>query len=331
VSKSGNCRKSSCQAKGFTLIELLVVIAIIGILIALLLPAVQAARESARRTQCSNHLKQLGLALHNYLSTNRMFPLAMDSGGADPNVTYDPWGDAYQGTHGLSWILFILPFIEETKLYDQWDFKLSVRGNQPIARIDISGLYCPSRRTKIRNEDLPLMFNQWDAGGTDYGGCMGFVNPIWDNKSGFSSYPAPPNCAHAIDQIDGFDWAWPDPKIPQPNPRGFFTPWHRIDVGKVSDGVAQTIMTGELQRLPGPSCEETSHDGWAPAGVSNLFNTQWGAFNDGHFESPGSEHPGGANFGMGDGAVRFLSENIDSITLKFLSSIRGDETVSVPF
>jgi len=319
------------KKSGFTLVELLVVIAIIGILVALLLPAVQAAREAARRSQCTNNLKQIGLALQNYLSTHGDFPLAMDSGDADPEASYDPWGDAANGLHGQSWILSILPHLEQTALYDQWDFTLSVRDNERVARVDISMLYCPSRRSGIQDHYQEMMFLQWDAGGTDYGGCMGYVNPIWDNKSGGSTYPAPPNCAHVVDQIAGFDWSWPDPAIPAPNPLGFFSPWHRINVGTITDGSSNTIMTGEMQRESGPGCEQTSHDGWAPGGVSNLFDTQWGAFNDGHFESPGSEHPGGAQFGFGDGSVHFLSENIDSATLKFLSSIKGEEVISAPY
>ncbi|MFM9068057.1 MAG: DUF1559 domain-containing protein [Planctomycetota bacterium] len=89
---------------GFTLVELLVVIAIIGILVALLLPAVQAAREAARRTQCLNNLKQLGLALHNYHDSRRSFPA-----GASPNVT------------AFNWRVAIWPFMEQQSLFDQCD------------------------------------------------------------------------------------------------------------------------------------------------------------------------------------------------------------------
>jgi prepilin-type N-terminal cleavage/methylation domain-containing protein len=94
----------------FTLVELLVVIAIIGILIALLLPAVQAAREAARRLHCSNNLKQMGLALHNYESANRVFPSGSRSHRSDNSWT---WGHA--------WAVCILPFAEQNALYDQFD------------------------------------------------------------------------------------------------------------------------------------------------------------------------------------------------------------------
>ena len=159
---------------------------------------------------------------------------------------------------------------------------------------------------------------------------MGYVNSVWDD-SGSSRYPAPPRCAHNIDQIAAFEFVqWPDPSIGNvgQNPRGFFTPWYKIGFKTITDGMSQTLMLGELQRLMGEHCGEISHDGWAPAGVNNLFNTQWGTINDGEYESPGSEHPGGANFAMGDASVRFLSDDISSKTLKLLSSIKGNDIVS---
>ncbi len=97
------------KKRGFTLVELLVVIAIIGILIALLLPAVQAAREAARRMQCSNNLKQIGLAIHNYYSTNNAFPAACSS----QNKNFGSWG--------FAWCVHIMPYAEQTSLYDELD------------------------------------------------------------------------------------------------------------------------------------------------------------------------------------------------------------------
>jgi prepilin-type N-terminal cleavage/methylation domain-containing protein len=123
---------------GFTLVELLVVIAIIGILIALLLPAVQAAREAARRTQCNNNLKQIGLALHNYHDSHKTFP---------PDAV---WGafvaaapTAQQNPYHTTWLLAILPYLEQQPLYDTVDFELPMYG-QPVTSTQLGALQCPS-------------------------------------------------------------------------------------------------------------------------------------------------------------------------------------------
>src|SRR6187455_514135 len=95
--------------RGFTLIELLVVIAIIGVLIALLLPAVQQAREAARRTQCTNNLKQIGIAMHNYASAYSQMPVAMCAAGINPAL----------GTNNFNVLAYLLPFMDQSALFDQ--------------------------------------------------------------------------------------------------------------------------------------------------------------------------------------------------------------------
>jgi len=132
--------------RAFTLVELLVVIAIIGVLVALLLPAVQAAREAARRTQCVNNLKQIGLSMHNYLSAKKAFP---------PGSYWDPVttkNKQYQ-TNGneATWITFLLPYLEEPSLYDKIDWKLSLGGafeapypNRAVTSAPLIGMRCPS-------------------------------------------------------------------------------------------------------------------------------------------------------------------------------------------
>ena len=123
--------------KAFTLVELLVVIAIIGILVALLLPAIQAAREAARRTQCSNNLKQHALATHNYHDTHKGLPFGYINGNA-PAVPGDQ--------SGLCWLRATLPYIEQSSLYDQWDYGLGYAAgvNNTIIRTVIPGHLCPS-------------------------------------------------------------------------------------------------------------------------------------------------------------------------------------------
>jgi prepilin-type N-terminal cleavage/methylation domain-containing protein/prepilin-type processing-associated H-X9-DG protein len=130
-------KASRRRIAGFTLVELLVVIAIIGILIALLLPAVQAAREAARRSQCTNNLKQIGLALHNYLDAHKTFP---------PLIVYRTPNPAQPYHH--TWLTKLLPFMEQAALYQQMDPRLPVwdgtNGPRPFARQQVPGLICPS-------------------------------------------------------------------------------------------------------------------------------------------------------------------------------------------
>ena len=172
--------------KAFTLVELLVVITIIGILIALLLPAVQAAREAARRASCTNNLKQIGLALHNYAQANTVFPpgiissfppgtssststAALYSSPSHYVYTINEATNLDGASHGTSWILRVLPFMEGGNIVKHWavgedpanQVYFTKQGwwspadnagtsTNPLATVDIKGLYCPSRRTGLR-------------------------------------------------------------------------------------------------------------------------------------------------------------------------------------
>jgi prepilin-type N-terminal cleavage/methylation domain-containing protein/prepilin-type processing-associated H-X9-DG protein len=136
------CKLVRYDRRGFTLIELLVVIAIIAVLIALLLPAVQAAREAARRAQCTNNLKQLGLAVHNYISQNNVFPASTMFGG--PLVS--SWG------YCPSWAVVLLPSLEQGPLYNatNFDYDMSQLANTTVSYSALPTFLCPSENQKVR-------------------------------------------------------------------------------------------------------------------------------------------------------------------------------------
>jgi len=314
--------------RAFTLVELLVVCTIIGILIALLLPAVQAAREAARQVQCANHVKQIGLALHHYTQACGVFPPGcIVSTGKPPG--WEPWQEAKStgllGQHGTSWMLQVLPYLEQNSVYDQWDFTKNVIGNAQVAQSDISIFYCPSRRNGIRSEDrahLPVY--AWTRGGSDYGGCIGSGNG-WTNDS-YRYFTVPEN------GNESEHWQYPS-RV------GIFLPNTSAHFSDIRDGTSSTIMIGELQRLVSPPSGVCSVDGWAAGGVATLFTTndheksgiyQTGGMNNKFFESPGSEHPGGAHFGMADGAVHFIGNSVNSLLFRSLGGMADGQAAQVP-
>lgn len=323
------------RRRGFTLVELLVVIAIIGILIALLLPAVQAAREAARRMTCTNHLKQIAVALHVYHDSHGKLPPAAIVSGANPTAKDDTppasqwqvWEDASSrlgaGRHGTSWMLLILPMLEKSAIYDQWDFNTNVRGNLHVAENDIPEYYCPTRRNSIGGEPYTQMiFMGMTKGGTDYGACAGGGDSLFNLPA--DTHP-----------VTGLFWH-------QSGNHGLFIPNIPTTLSECTDGTSSTVMIGEVQRMWGGTNRTTSLDGWAVGGASNMFDGATGenapgpnreddseGINGNNFQAPGSDHVGGANFGMADGSVRFCSENINSFVFERLCTAMEGTMVGV--
>jgi prepilin-type N-terminal cleavage/methylation domain-containing protein/prepilin-type processing-associated H-X9-DG protein len=363
VAKSRSC----CRiASAFTLVELLVVIAIIGILVALLLPAIQAARESARRNQCSNQLRQLALGCLNYESARKHFPpfAAMDvdfdltAGSPGYTLLSEMITLNQRNQRGHSWIVEILPEIEQQGIADRYDKQFSplhniVNNNFQIT--DIPDLYCPSRRRTVETEEQRYMLMTVQApgepsdpiaaldvsvGGTDYGASVGAGNCYANENK--TALKAGYNCA-------GVTGAAAGPMTPLRRGSG-------STINKITDGTSRTLLLGELQRIwvaiddprfaggTGPSgyIAGRSADGWLFGGAATTFGASVsaqitglgelrdsaGGLNSWFFEHAGSEHPGGANLAFADASVHFFSENVDPLILMAMASRGGSEQAS---
>ncbi len=295
---------------GFTLVELLVVIAIIGILIALLLPAVQAAREAARRSSCSNNLKQVGLALHNYHDTFKVFPphsLDTRTSGLIFNR--------------LAWTVHILPFLEQQPLYDQFDFtrRYNQNPNRPLAMTRVQAYLCPSvksPRTSIQN------------GGESSGGIGYFTTHYYGvmGPKGNNPVDGQPYKFRNVGGHGGFA------------EEGFFVQSKSTKFSHITDGTSNTIAIQEIGwddrggRRTRYRMWTRGHlqDSWNAPGknIANQINSDLtSVFND---MSAGSNHPGGCLFVMGDASTQFLSETIDFGTYLSLASIGGGEPQALP-
>lgn len=361
---------------GFTLIELLVVIAVIAILVALLLPAVQQAREAARRSQCQNNLKQIGLALQNYHDQHSSFPPGtvnmLYGGGFTPTTaryafpyeaTTNQLGFAGgvgsiggapaigtqvgpgAGLQGTSWMLQILPNMDQTQVYNYWNFNYNVwwNGATPTtmnmgtgvvtfypAQWEIPGFYCPSRRTNI---EVKKLFNtlridpDWQGGGNDYGGCAGSGVVFNDSFLSTTAGTSDPYNRPVWDLMPGQLANAPLMSLlPAANHRGVFFVNSNTRIRDVTDGTTNVIMAGEVMRLNGVFNSNVnpllqSCDGWAWGGAATLFSNRWGINKGVHYDNPGSSHQQGAQFLFVDGSVHFLSQNINLTVFENLGNI----------
>ena len=278
---------------GFTLVELLVVIAIIGILVALLLPAIQAAREAARRTSCLNNVTQLGLAVHNYEFNFESLP---------PGVTdtKGPIRNEPQGQH-VSWIVKILPFMEEQALYRRFDQAAGAYAgvNVPVRAATVSILMCPSSTSASADESGTAAY-------TTYAGCYNDVEaPIDVDNHGLMFL----NSHVRFDEIyDGSSKTLLlAEKLIRPD-----------DLGWVS-GTRATLRNTSIIEEPRPRFAQPAADENETAKQDVAESLFVGGF--------GGHHPGVINTAFADGSTRAISETISKEILRLLGNRADGEIV----
>lgn len=298
---SPTARRPRAAARGFTLIELLVVIAIVAVLIALLLPAVQAAREAARKSQCTNHLKQIGIALHNYHETSQCFPpgwIGVTSGQQDTH-----------GLNGWGWASKLLHRMDQQSLYHQINFKLAVEdpANAAALRVALPMFRCPSDTS-----DQLWMMNDEASGApllqlptANYIGSFGTAE-----LDDCESVPVGQRCTSD----------------------GVFFHNHAIALREITDGTSTTFFVGERKTKP----TDGWHSTWVgiiPTGEERFPRILGSADHTpnnpaGHFDDFSSYHTTGGHFLMGDGRVKMIGTNIDENVYKHLATRAGREPIA---
>jgi prepilin-type N-terminal cleavage/methylation domain-containing protein/prepilin-type processing-associated H-X9-DG protein len=348
-------RASHPRTLGFTLVELLVVIAIIGVLVALLLPAVQAAREAARRSQCTNNLKQIALGLLNFESQNKELPRGtynyIDStanGTAPPYGTYDGINSSSasgpQKFDRRCWFHDMLPFVEQQSLSDQFEKFAGTPqpwGGYPTAfdfpqaSTVVSSFMCPSDGVNPKLKTFHFANSQPTQGFSgNYVGCSG---SYYHNKL----RPDHPNYAEYQDK----------PRISSTLVDGMLIGPVSIKLSQCTDGTSNTALLSEIRLVEDARGNDTRGRYYNPAHGGVLFTTMeppntargdelpWvsdlndvfmapinvqaeGGF---YFASARSYHPGGANLARADGSVELITEDIDRLSYEALGSRdRGD-------
>lgn len=318
-SKSLDCRR------GFTLVELLVAIAIISVLIALILPAVQAAREAARRLSCKSKLRQIGLAIHNYHSTMELFPPgSVSKQSSSPYQNCNPGGATNIDSYA-PWTVMILPYLDDANRYNSFNM------SSPFF-----GLKHPAAPTP--NDDLQVKRNSLYECPSDPNNSGGHANCNYFGVQGGGEAPACAGSGAYAGRVFFFN--------------GAFYSNSRVRFQNLLDGTSTTVIVGETRYLQllgyrpdyygtwassewtaGTSTSPTSGYVTVAATMDRINSLQANPAVDWTFEEQsklfGSHHVGGCHFLFGDGSVRFLSENIDKYVYQSLGACDDGKPLSL--
>ena len=299
--------RSRVSLTAFTLVELLVVIAIIGILVALLLPAIQAARESARRNECQSNLKQAGMAIQMHHDVKQHFPMGRDR--------FDQFG--------VSWAFQLLRHLEETAVYQARvaTARVDDEQNVPAMRTPIAVYACPSRRVAAADRD----FDNDDA------------DPQVLAAATLGDYAA--NAGHRFDTGMYLAETEAERKFIRPDPAvaGPIFSASRISARQVTDGLSKTLAIGERHIPPVPEGTAANREHYAQADTAFLAGDRpeviFAGTEEGLAAGPddpnlarfGSDHPGVVQFAFLDGHVEAIQDAVDVASLEAKSTIAGDE------
>jgi prepilin-type N-terminal cleavage/methylation domain-containing protein len=347
---------STPPRRAFTLVELLVVIAIIGVLVALLLPAIQAAREAARRADCTNKMHQLGVAIHNYESANKRFPVGIK--GYDPtdngmrSLPPDPSDQVLQDpkTSEAPFVVFVLPFLEESNLYKQYDFNYDVQqlyngvagADTPVGKL-MPSFQCPS--------DEPQDASACSGGSEDWKGNYGI------NWGAYISVCQRPDPTVTLDEIGGGQGDCTNPR-----PMTRVAPFHAefgAKTSQITDGLTNTLAMMEMiqtESLGQGNCDRRSRIWCEKPGCYTIMtrHTPNSELRDegncredliyapcvdltlaqGRTRSHNaarSRHPGGVMVLMCDSSTHFIADEVDYLTWRAMSTMEGEEVYDSPF